>query len=338
MVVSREERKNMAMLLLLSTGRIPAIACSTLLGLVLLMHTAPVLAQGFSADLAGHEHIAIPGDVIEGTLRVSSMSDEPITLEVTTGDYVRELAGSETKGSYSFVNELGMEERSATAWISYAPEILDLAPGENAEVRYQIRVPADAALRGSYWGVLFVQPTASEEDLRMDVEDDAETPSVGIFVRFRYAIRIYVTIGNDPPAKPQFVGLEAEPLNDGLQVMPSLRNDGKVFVRPELTVQLRDLTGDVVFQTDSIPCTILPESICRTNIEVRPLYLPDGEYLMVVIGDTGDPQMIAAQSQVTLTGMPAEPPPDTENEGPTPIGTPREETVAPVETPTADGG
>jgi hypothetical protein len=240
------------------------------------------------------------------------VSEEPLALEVTTGDYVRSLSGTEIEGSYTFATELGQEERSATAWISYTPEIVNLEPGETAEVRYQISIPADTTLAGSYWGVLFVQPIESEEEIQAVVESDPDKPSVGIFIKFRYAIRIYVTIGNDPPAKPQFVGLEAEPLSDGLQVKPMLRNDGKVFVKPVLTVQLRDLAGNVVFQSTAMPVTVLPESLYRANIEARPLYLEDGEYLLVVIGDTGDPQMIAAQSQVTLSGLPTEPPPVTD--------------------------
>lgn len=282
-----------------------------LLALVLaVLLLSPAWPQGFSAGLSGHEHTAQPGDVIQGSVRVSSMSDEPITLEITLGDFVRGKAGSELEGSYQFETVLGQEERSASPWVRFAPGIIDLQPGESAEVMYQISIPEDSSLTGSYWTVLFVQPTATEEQIKTEVDADSTVPSIGITIKFRYAIRIYVNIGNNPPAKPQFTGLEVEPMKDGLMVKPTLRNDGLVFIRPKLTVQLKNLSGEVVFQTNTTTYTLLPQSSYTGNIEARPMYLEDGEYLLVVIGDSGTPELIAAQTKVTLSGLPSEPPPE----------------------------
>ncbi|MEP0813240.1 MAG: hypothetical protein HRF49_01065 [bacterium] len=265
------------------------------------------LAQGFSVALGGQEFTASPGETVSGRISVSNGSEKPTGVKVYAGDLVRD---AEKTQSYQFKDEGGYESRSLIPWLTFTPDQITLDPGGSAEVLYQIEIPADESLSGSYWGVIYVSSIPSEEPLfKEDEPAEEKKPKIGIRMVFRYAVKIYVTIKGTETRGGTFKALNVAPAKGGFDATALFENTGNVWMRPKCWLELRDATGAAVFTQEHSEQTVLPESALDFKFEVRGAPVPPGEYLLMVIADYGGEKLVAAQARVNIS----EPPPESES-------------------------
>ena len=150
-----------------------------------------------------------PGTVVQREIIASNDTSEPQQLELYVGGAA--INGSEFTPDDDPVHPV-------TQWSSMSPPQVALDPGERARSRIRIEVPEDAA-GAEYYGVVWVQPPASEGPIR-------EVNRVGV--------RIYLTVSGagDPTSEAVTdfgVGaLAAALLPDGRQqVRASVENLGE---------------------------------------------------------------------------------------------------------------
>lgn len=264
--------------------------------LLLLVQTPPSAAQGFSVSYENLEFTVSPGDSFTATFLVTNLSDEERTLRIYSGDWVR-IPG-QTSG-YEFQDDNGDESRSFLEWMSYSPERLDLGPGEESEVYCEVAVPDDPELAGSYWGVIFVEDVPSEEtDIPVSEEDNM---SVGISTVFRYAVQIFATIEGTEVRDATFSSMTFKQVEGGFDVVAIMENLGNIFMRPEVWLEIHDTSGELVWEQEHVKQALLPESAREYIFELRELPIESGTYLIMVIGNYGAPQMIAAQGRIDLS-------------------------------------
>jgi hypothetical protein len=274
-----------------------------LLGVLALLALLPNTAQAqrFSADIQSHKLEAAPGDELSGTFGVSNFSSEPVTLNVLTGDWVREFTTeSGTVVPYAFKEgHTGQEARSLVEWITFSPDKLTLEPGAEALISYRVEVPDDQELSGSYWGLFFIEEGKTEEEIKTEPAPDTHS-QVGIKVKFRYILKIYVTIEDSAVAEPQFEAVEFSSENGNSTARSTIANPGPTFLMPTLIAQIRDAAGNVVYQSEEQKTTILPESSRTVAVGLPGLELAAAEYLLLLILDYGEPQLLAAQTKLTF--------------------------------------
>lgn len=178
-----------------------------------------------------------PGEVVEREVIASNDTSEQQQLELYVG-------GATINGS-EFVPDDDPTHPIAR-WSSMSPPQAPLGPGERARSLLRIEVPGDAA-DGEYYGVVWVQPPASDGPIR-------EINRVGI--------RIYLTVGAGGPATAEEItdfgigALTARLLPDGRQqVQADVENLGERAVDLVGELELLDGPGGLragPFPTDGV--------------------------------------------------------------------------------------
>jgi len=188
------------------------------------------------------------------------------------------------EGNHRFY-EPGTLPRSNTAWITVSPSHFSLQPGERREVRFTIKVPADA--EGTYWGMIMVEgrprPQEGEEGMVMAVP--------------RFGIKVYETPRGTAHRDGRITHMERLGLNP-LTVLVEFENTGNAHLRVDGWVEIRDTWGETVRSLKIGRFPLLPGAKRRvraidTDGDGEPL--PPGDYLALAVLDFGGPYLIAGQ-------------------------------------------
>jgi hypothetical protein len=157
---------------------------------------------------------------------------KPIRLRASLGDWTMS-----PDGEMRF-DKPGATPGSAAPWMLYSPAELTVTPGQTHPIRVTLSVPKDAP-PGDHLAVLFV------EERPADIKQRTNTKQ--LMFHFRLAAVFYVMV---PPfsLKGSLTGLRAEVTPRGLEVTPSLRNEGNTHLRPVQSFQVVDGSGKVVLE------------------------------------------------------------------------------------------
>ncbi len=298
------------------------------LGLVFFSVVAsPGSAQGFTVSLQKPDFTVSPGDSRSGTIPVTNTSEETIVLQI----YIEDWNPVPGNASDNAADEEGRgHERSMLDWIIFSPERMTLEPLSSQEVTFEVNVPDDPSLEGSYWGVLFIEAIPSEEP---DISAPVGETTIGIRTVWRYAIKIFTSIEGTGIRDASFISINMEQAEGGFDAVAVFENKGNIHIRPEVWLEMTDIAGEVVYAEEHHEITVLPGSAREFKFELRNLPIESGEYLVMIYADYGVPTLIAAQGRVNLDITP----PDPEEEEPVEVEEPEAEEPEPapeVDTPT----
>ena len=141
-------------------------------------------AQGFAVDFTPIELNLRPGEKYVGFVYATNQKQETAQLKVYLGDW------RQTDKGDVFL-KLGEEPQSLSKWMRVSPAQLTIPSGGSEKVYFEITMPEDPNLSGSYWGVFFVEGQPQSTSLE---SGQAEGPTVGITSIFRFGMKVYVTI------------------------------------------------------------------------------------------------------------------------------------------------
>jgi hypothetical protein len=252
-------------------------------------------SQGFSVASGRQEFYVNPGDSFSGTLPVNNLLAEPQVIRAYIGDWVR-VAG-QTSG-YSFEDDTGIEPRSLAKWTVISPDQLALEPNETRDIRFEVNLPDDPTMEGSYWCAIFVENVPTRAPAT-GVEG-IEGMQVGIGISFRYAIQVYATIAGTEIRDVTYNSLNISQTDEGLDAIAVIENRGNIYMRPKVWLELRNTAGETVYRLDHVEQTLLPESARDYVFKVTGLSVGPGRYLAMIITDYGVPTLIAAQQMLDL--------------------------------------
>jgi hypothetical protein len=171
-------------------------------------------------------------------------------------------------------------------------------PGQSEKVYYEINMPDDPDLSGSYWGIFFVEGEARPAETRPIASNK---PSLGLNIVVRHGVKVYTTIPGTEQIKAAFVSAKTEKHPDGrLDFIATFENQGNTYLRPDVWLELRDWQGATVYHQDYRTLSILP-GIKRDYIfELREVNVPPGRYIGLIIADYGPVNLIAAQAEIEV--------------------------------------
>lgn len=118
----------------------------------------------------------------------------------------------------------------------------------------------------------------------------------------RYAVKVYVTIPGTEVKQAAFTEAKLTATKNGFDVVALLENQGNIYLRPRVWIELYDQTGTVVHSQPHQLNTVLPESTRDYVFELRDLNLSPGRYTALVIADYDAPSLIAAQAEIQIQG------------------------------------
>jgi len=229
------------------------------------------------------EKVVLPGDKIVGVIALrGEESDETVRIYQT--DYLFYADGRNEFG------KPGSNPRSNASWISYSPNQITLPAGGRAEVTYQITVPNDKDLRGTYWSVIMVEEVP-KGTLEVPSAKKGEV-AVGIRVVSRYAVQVVTHIGDTGTRALEFADKKLEMKDGKTCLILDVKNTGERWLVPEVYVDLFGQSG----QLGRYPggkLRIFPGCSVRYRVDLGAL--KPGKYNALVIADCGEDNVFGAR-------------------------------------------
>ena len=261
-------------------GRLSKIAAA--LVLLLSAHGQPLLGQvQVSGDMTLTGRGA-PGGSYEGVIKLRNIGGKAEEVRLYLKDYLFFSAGT------SIYDEPGTNERSNALWIEFYPNIINIAPGAEAEIGYRVQVPDDKALTGTYWSLLFVEEVPGTADV--PVSEDKFTLSIRQVVR--YGIQIVTEIGDTG-----FFALEFQNPALNLQEAAGMLsvevvNTGTIWLRPKFSCRVYDLLGTELALIEGGERRLYPGTSARAEFSLPSL--DAGRYRALVLADGGGENLYGA--------------------------------------------
>jgi hypothetical protein len=162
--------------------------------------------------------------------------------------------------------------------------------------------------------VIFIEGIPEEESNLEGTSTDVPV-AVGIRTIFRYAVQIYATVKDTEVRKAIFTSLDMKQVEGGIDTVAVMENQGNVFVRPKVWLELRNAAGETVYTQDHKVITLLPESSRAYTFHLTNIAVESGEYMVIVIADYGVPSLVAAQGRINLVVDQPQPETQGDNEG-----------------------
>lgn len=238
--------------------------------LVLFLITSLGHANVLVLNGLSHESVSQPGEQYRGQVEIQNSGSESKSVKIYLRDY-----------SFSYTGESkhdlpGTLERSNATWIKYNPQLITLEPGEKASIDYEVTVPQDESLTGTYWSVIMVEGI-------MPPDTAAQTGGVKINTAIRYAVQIVTNIGETGNKDLQFMGLELQKEGDKNLLNVAVENTGECILKPEMSLEIFDADGNSlgVFKADrrrTFPGTSIKSSIVLEGVK-------PGTYTAILVAD-----------------------------------------------------
>lgn len=265
---------------------------------VLLVLVAQPLQAGVQvANGLTHEFTAAPGELLEGVITLQNSDSEPASVRVyPTGIHTR------ADGTYLYHQD-DDHPRNLIPWLQVYPRKVTLSPEGTSEVRFQIRVPEDGSLVGSYWNVVMIEGVDEGVALEQG-ELDPEQVRVAMNRVMRYAVQLIVHIEESGKRKIDFLhnGLSRSAGTDEDAAPRLFRSDilniGERLLRIIMRLELYSEEGQLAGRFTSERKRIYPDSERRYEFDLSTL--PAGSYHVLLIADGGSNAMFGARYRLNL--------------------------------------
>lgn len=263
----------------------------SILTLCIILSVPPLPVGAVSVEIGPVELDLYPGDEYFGSIRVWNNESEPIDIRIYPGDWLQTVDGEQ------FL-EVGEVSNSMTEWMLVTPSQLTIPPGGSEDIYFEIKVPDDPTLTGSYWGIFFVEGMPKPSADNPPVTD---APTLGIKIILRHGIKVYVTIPGTEQKQAKFTTARTfVPETGGLDFIATLENLGNTYLRPEVWLEIRDIGGITLYTESHRTITLLPEVERDYKFELRDLNIPPGRYIALIIADYGAQSLVAAQAEIEV--------------------------------------
>lgn len=223
-----------------------------------------------------------PGESYDGSIDLQNVSDETVEVKVYQKDY-RFFADGRV-----LYEETGAHDRTNAPWIEFSPNILAIPAGQGAQVGYRVRIPDSNELIGTYWSLLFIEGVPNDTGEKKDNENF----TLSILQVVRYGIQLITEIGDTGSVALDFVNPILDDA-DGLYTLAiDVENIGSVWLRPEFSCTLFDLSGAELASVDAGDKRLYPGTSTRAVFNLPSLAV--GTYRALVLADGGGENLFGA--------------------------------------------
>jgi hypothetical protein len=256
-----------------------------LLGILFLLVLAGI-ASGNIAVIGGlaHEHTADRGDTYGGTIRVRNEGQEPCEIRIYQTDYLFQASGE------TFYGDPGTSPRSNADWLTINPRWLTIPARSTASIRYEVKVPDDEGLSGSYWSMVMVEPNIVSSQV---ITGEDGKGRMGVRTLIRYGVQIVTDIGDAGTREIRFVDTRLVARAGRKLLEIDLENTGNTWLSPTFSVELYDEQGAHALRLDGEQRRVYPGCSVRHTIDVTGV--PNGKYKALAIVDNRDEYVFGAQ-------------------------------------------
>lgn len=238
------------------------------------------------------ERRAAPGQTYGGIIGVTNASAKPQEARIYQTDYSPFPDGS------SRYDDPGSTARSNARWVSVASRIV-IPPGQSVDIPYNVAVPANLALAGTYWSIVMIEAVApGSPESSLPAARPAEV-RVGLVPVFRTAVQIVTDVGTQTTRAAKFETTKVQAVGDTSKVLQfDLRNTGDLGFRPAMTLELYSEDGTHISTQKATRGLTYPGVAVRQRFELGKLR--PGRYRAIVTADLGEGMVIGARYSFAL--------------------------------------
>lgn len=205
-----------------------------------------------------HVLIANPGDVIKGEIKIQNNESTDQEVRVYQTDLLYNLK------EQTYYDEPGSNKRTNAKWIQYSPKSVILKAKETRNIEYEITIPKNDSLIGSYWSVMMVEGVTPI--------DPNQKGDLNIRTVTRYAVQLVTEMSNKGKGSLKFMEPTLIKGDDKkLFLAIDLENDGEHYISPEVTMELFDETGASVKVITASKRGLYPTTSSRFKLDLEGL-------------------------------------------------------------------
>ncbi|MEJ0036550.1 MAG: hypothetical protein WDO68_10755 [Gammaproteobacteria bacterium] len=250
------------------------------------LYAADVQAGVVPAGDATYVHVATAGETYRGALELRNQTNTRAVVKLRQTDYSFRADGSTNFGPP------GALPRSNAGWLHLDRDQIVVAPQDTVRVEYEVRVPDDARLAGTYWSVVMV-----EEAPVAEVSGRA-TKGPRLRQNIRYAIQVITELGDSGRSEVAFH--DARLVNDaGRRLLDvDVENTGDRWLRTSAWIELHDTQGRLFGRFPGARGRTFPGSSTRGRFDLTAA--PPGKYLALLVVDGGRNDLFGTQIELDL--------------------------------------
>jgi hypothetical protein len=261
------------------TAAIAALAAITL--------AATAARAGIAPDgEATQVHVASAGQLYRGAIVIRNPGTSVATVKLYQTDYT-----FAADGSNAFDGPARLP-RSNAAWLRLHREQVTLGPGDLASVDYQVQVPMDASLSGTYWSVVMLQELPGAE------ASGQKREGMKLGQSLRHAIQIVTEIGATGRGQVTFRNARLVDSGGERAFSVDLENTGERWLRTELWLELHDEQGKYRGRFTAPRRRTFPGTSVRSRFVLAGA--PAGKYMGLLVADGGRGDIFGMQVELDL--------------------------------------
>ncbi|MDN3504641.1 MAG: hypothetical protein P0S95_03595 [Rhabdochlamydiaceae bacterium] len=229
------------------------------------------------------EHEVESNEIVKGSFPITNKGEKQLRVKISLADYSFSCDGS------NYFDPPGSKPRSNANWLNLSNEFfVEIPPKENINIDYELRVPKDKNLEGSYWSMLLIEP---QKELSKEPEDD-NTLSINTVIR--YGIQMVTNVKNSGEESIEILSNRTDKTN----YIVDVKNNGSLFLRPKMVIELFSQNGEQVAKVEGGQFRIFPDTSVRYSAPLEAL--PKGHYKSLVLFDYGEDSMFGFEDDIII--------------------------------------
>lgn len=212
------------------------------------------------------------GSQISGEVQLKNIGDTEERILVYLNDLVQDC---HSQASYQ---PAGTHSRSLGNWIELSTSEKVLAANEEYTLKYNITVPDDQELSGSYWSLIMIE-------IAEPIKEDNLEYGIAMNSKIRYGIQVITDIGSSDAVDLQFSTVRLEKTEEGHVVIATAENLSEYLVTPTVVLELFDNKGGTVVKSE-VPFKKVYPGSCK-EFEVPIQKIKKGNYDALLVADYG---------------------------------------------------
>jgi len=226
-----------------------------------------------------HSFDSKPGSTIKGNIEVQNIGESERRIIIYKEDLLRACDGKELK-----VDSLS-HDRSSISWMTLGEFEKVLEPNEKFIIPYEMVVPENPELNGSYWNMILVEMAEA-------IDKTKDHRGISVSTKMRYGIQVITDIKSSGEEESKVSGEEIQFTDfklikeDSINVVQvQLMNKSIFRVNVNLLLSLFSEDGEEVKSIELNPKKIYPNSC--SNFDLYMEGVEPGLYSAQIIADYG---------------------------------------------------
>ncbi|ASK32759.1 hypothetical protein CEY12_12575 [Chryseobacterium sp. T16E-39] len=234
-----------------------------------------------------HSYKVENGQVYKGKIALQNTGSTSQNVKIFLQDFSYQSNGS------IYYTTPHTNEKTNADWIKLNTTFLTLKAKEKTEVFYEITIPNNLTMAGSYWSVIIVEPVE-------DIKPSDSKQGVNITSIVRYAIQIITDYDSEkvkPDLKFESIKIDKE---EGKRILKiAIANHGVIYCKSSASVEIYNRkSGEKVGTFSTQAMGLLPQTSKLFPIDISKM--PPDKYNAVIIATDEDENAFALNVELEV--------------------------------------